>query len=97
MIISSKQYMQVGNYDIKFKYTSDHDLTLRLVKIFPGKNNNFTLVKKMDGGVTHIFKYQVLKEFRDILKKNGLPFYFANIVFYLKTINFYLKHFFYKI
>tara|TARA_B100000575_G_scaffold290121_1_gene293156 strand:- start:2344 stop:3096 length:753 start_codon:yes stop_codon:yes gene_type:complete len=97
MIVSKKQYNEIGGYDLDLKYSSDHEFTLRLVKKYPGQNKKFLLVTKMDGGVTDKYQLEVIYEFREILKKIKFPVLIANLIFYLKIINFYVKSFFYKI
>lgn len=97
MIVSKKQYDEIGNYDLNLKYTSDHEFTLRLVMKYSGKNKKFFLVTKLDGGVTHKYQKEVIYEFREVLKKIKLPIYLANFIFFLKLSNFYLRGLFYKI
>jgi len=94
MIISAKQYNEIGLYNLDYKLTSDHDFTLRLVNKFPGQNNNFTLVIKKDGGVTHQNKEKVIEEFRLILINNSVPKFFSNLIYYLKKINLYCRRIF---
>ena len=97
MIVSSEQYKRIGRYDLKFRITSDHDFTLKLVKQFPGKNNKFILVSKLDGGITHKKKKEVIEEFREILISNNVPKILANVIYLLKIFNFQLRVIFQKI
>lgn len=96
MIISSDQYREVGLYDLRYKITSDHDFTLKLVKKFPGKNNNFVLVSKLDGGITHKNKKEVIDEFRKILINNNVPKFIVNFIYIIKILNLNLKIYFLK-
>ena len=96
MIVSTKQYKIIGNYDLNFKITSDHDFTLRITKKYPGQNNKFILVRKVDGGITHQKKIEVIDEFKKILIKNNVPVYLANIIYLMKKINYLLKNLLFK-
>ena len=91
MIVSAKQYYKVGMYNLTYKFTSDHDFTLRLVEEYPGQNNKFILVTKQDGGITHQNKEKVIEEFRLILINNNFSELLSNLIYFLKKTNLYLR------
>lgn len=88
MIISKKQYNKIGLFNIKYKIASDHDLTLRMCKIFKPVEHKSILVNMREGGVSRTKPLIVASEFRDVTIANGFNFIFAYIIFFYRFIKF---------
>jgi glycosyltransferase involved in cell wall biosynthesis len=87
MIISRKQYQQVGLYDLRFHIAADHHLTMRMVHQYPGKFVPEAFVVMSEGGVSSRNKLIALEETRSIAIEFGLPQLIARCLYNIKRIH----------
>ena len=87
MVISRRQYQQVGLYDLGYRIAADHQLTMRMVHRYPGKFVPEPFVIMSDGGVSSRNKLVALEETRAIAVEFGLPRLFARCLYHLKRVH----------
>lgn len=84
MVISRRQYQEVGLYDLRYRIAADHQLTMRMVNRYRGKFVPEPLVVMAHGGVSARNMLTALNETRDISVEFGLPRLLANGLYRLK-------------
>jgi glycosyltransferase involved in cell wall biosynthesis len=86
LIVSKKQYEQVGLYDNSWKIASDHEFTLRLIKKYPGHFTDIPLVVMVLGGFGFINIKTAYSEFRDVTILHGMPKIIALMIYLIKIL-----------
>lgn len=87
MVVSRRQYLEVGMYDLSYRIAADHHFTVRMVNRYPGKFVPEPFVVMSEGGVSSRNMLTALKETREISVKFGLPSWLAAILYYLKRVH----------
>ncbi len=87
MVVSRRQYFEVGLYDLSYRIAADHHFTVRMVNRYPGKFVPEPFVAMSDGGISSLNMLTALKETREISVEFGLPRWIAVVLFYLKRVH----------
>lgn len=84
MVVSRRQYREIGGYDPRYRIAADHHFTMRMVHRYPGKFVPEPFVVMNEGGVSARNQLTALNETREISVEFGLPRLLATGLFHLK-------------
>lgn len=73
LIVHRAQYERVGLYDTRLKIAADHDMILRLLAAYPPNHIPEVLVRMRQDGASAQAPGIVLREFRDVSIRHGVP------------------------
>ena len=84
LFVSKQQYQAVNYYDDTYKICGDHDLILKLCKVFKGCFVDIPVTIMRAGGVSEMNMAKTFGEFKIATIKAGLPSWLAEIIFKFK-------------
>lgn len=86
LIVSRRQYQEMGLYDATLKIAADHDLILRMVKRYQPNFIDFPLTIMDQGGVSTTNLELSYREFMLVTIRQGLPAPIAWSIYWLKRL-----------
>ena len=73
LIVSRKQYEEIGLYNTRYRIAADHDMILRLTTKWAGRKHDMPLTVMLQGGMSEVSMSDSLQEFRTVTEAHGLP------------------------
>lgn len=88
MIVTRRQYTDVGLYDPRWRIASDHDFILRILERYPQKFTDVPLVVMQQDGISAKNMKLTYQEFRDVTIRHHLPRWLAYAIYWIKRWRF---------
>ncbi|MHC4052560.1 glycosyltransferase family 2 protein [Bradyrhizobium sp. 25ACV] len=86
LIVSAKQYAEVGAYDTTFRVAADHDMILRLVERYPANHISIDMTVMRQSGVSATNLDWSMREFGMVLKKHNIPATLVSVIMAIRRI-----------
>lgn len=88
MFVAKEQYDKIGLFDLNFKIAADHDLILRLCRVYRPKFVGWPVAVMQLGGLSGQNMQVTFTEFAQVTVKNGLNRHLANLIYRFKILKY---------
>lgn len=86
LIVSARQYAELGPYDTTFRVAADHDMILRLVKRYPANHIPVDMTVMRQSGVSATNLDWSMREFGMVLQKHNTPGALVSVIMAIRRI-----------
>jgi glycosyltransferase involved in cell wall biosynthesis len=86
LIVSAKQYAELGPYDTALRVAADHDMILRLVERYPANHIPIDMTVMRQSGVSATNLDLSMREFGMVLQKHHVPGALVSVIMAIRRI-----------